>query len=522
MPSASRELRPQITALLWGLCLAVGCQDSTVIVGKLPPPIPSKPRDASVADSATRNAVDGATVALPDSAIVEPVPDAATTNPRSDLSRFTLSVDARPHAEFCKGRGIAISSQRADAAPADCESRIEPRVFAYGLCACEELRTDPASFLIDSFDSGRGAYSAGQTGGNVGLSSASLQLADDTQILGSLWVAGEGALALAAPRFTLSGDLKTNATLHVNAQNQHIVRDLWTAGDIVVNAGSLRVGRDAYQAFDRSGLAAIDVAGERRIARDLHVPAPCSCQTDAPIDVQALVKQAAANNDNAALSFDASTLEIPGLITNEQILPCGRLHAPSLTVQSTSTYWLSSNTRTALFVSGDLTVGAYSTLSLNNGATLPPNGELDVFIAGDLNVEANSTLALGFPARPAATRVFVAGQINARGILVLAAELYAPNASFASATLADAEMYGAIYARKIQLPSKRFHYDRAILDSGEACRAPAPQACSSCSDCPDDLSCRQGTCQPCQLDADCCEPLTCSARKCQILVSNWP
>ncbi|HET8937742.1 MAG TPA: hypothetical protein VFN67_30065 [Polyangiales bacterium] len=93
--------------------------------------------------------------------------------------------------EFCKGSGIAISSQRADAARTDCEARIERRVVAYGLCACEELRTDPASFSIDSFDSSRGAYSAGQTGGNVGVSSASLQLADNTQILGSLWVAGE-------------------------------------------------------------------------------------------------------------------------------------------------------------------------------------------------------------------------------------------------------------------------------------------------------------------------------------------
>jgi hypothetical protein len=447
--------------------------------------------------------------------------DAAPARPLdagSDRTAHTVGIEPGSYSELCSGSGSVLTSVRADGSASACEARVERRIFSYGLCACEALRIEGESFLVDSFDSSAASYVAGQTGGNVGLAGAGLTLANDTQILGSFFVAGAGLLPLSAASFVVSGDLKSNATLQISGGAQRIVRDLWAGSDVEVSGGSLRVERDVYQAAQHGGIDALSIGGAR-YTREVSVPPPCTCGAAAPIDVAALVAQAAVRNDNAAASFDPEALAVPSIVTDAHALPCGRLYGPSLTLDGFSTFaWLATE-RTALFLQGDLRVAGTSTLMV--GA--PLSGELDLFIAGNIDIAAGSTLTLGSPTRPAKMRVFLAGQIKSQGTLGLAAQLYAPNATFSTATNGvELDQYGAVYARAIQLVNDRFHYDRAILESGPACTASQPVSCVSCHECPDELACKAGSCQPCMADSDCCEPAVCADGKCRALVSSWP
>jgi|GEM_PF-1082283 len=494
------------------LWLAAACNDDTVIVGKLPrPSMPDAGRSESGVDAASVGAAGSQPPRDASLAVAPPVP-------RLDRTPYTVAIETSSYSELCNGSGSVLTSVRADGSASPCEARVERRVFGYGLCACEALQIEGESFLIDSFDSSAGAYTAGETGGNVGLAGTRMTLAHDTQILGSLSIAGDGVLPLAAASLVVSGDLKSNAALQVRGGMQRIVRDLWAGSDVVVSAGSLRVEGDAYQASQHTGLDALSIGGVRHQS-ELEVPEPCRCDAAAPIAVDALVAQASEQHDNAAASFDPSALAVGSLVTDAHVLPCGRLYGTSLTLDGPSTFVWMAMGRTALFLQGDLRVAESSTLMV--GA--PLSGELDLFVAGNIEVAASATLSLGASTRPAAMRVFVGGEINAQGSIQLAAQLYAPNATFSTAAnTVDLDQFGAIYARSIQLVNDRFHYDRAILHTGPACVASQPVSCASCYECPEELACTAGTCQPCESDSDCCEPTVCTAGKCRPLVSSWP
>jgi hypothetical protein len=511
-----------VALLAWS---AIACRDAAVVVGKLDLPLAGERSTASIAADGGGAGASGS-IEPPAAASGGGASDPIMTHePPSDGSRdagqndapYAQSIEPGTRDEFCAGKGAALKSTRASAAGADCEYRVERQLFAYALCACDELRFSNDSFVIDSFDSTQDPYKAGQTGLAIGVNGALTQLASDTQVLGSLTVAGAAALRVTGQNFLVTEDFRTNAALQLGASSQRIARDLWLADD-VSNTNVTRVDRDVHQSPGHIGASGLSVGGQRDTASVVHVDAPCACG-DAALDVAALVAQAHDRNDNATATFAMDALKIDTYTTDLKELPCGRLLVSSVDLQGPSTYVVSASGRTALFVQGDVHVASISTLFVKASDM----GELDVFIAGNIHVEQSSSLVLGDAAHPSALRVYVAGQIQLEGALAVAGHLYAPQAALTFPVVTgDTDVYGSILARTLDMGVKRMHYDRAIMHAAPACDAPAPQRCDDCRQCPDDLACKAGTCAACASDADCCEPAVCTNGQCQLLVSNWP
>jgi hypothetical protein len=497
----------------WLACAS--CQDVTLIVGNFAAPVAGQASPPSAGESGSTSA---------GMAAASGAGGAAATHP-SDA----LGVEMGARDQFCHGRGVALQSVANHVA--DCSPRAERELFSYALCACNELRLQGDGFSLDSFDSTQGTYLNSQSGAAVGVNASLSQLATDTQLLGSLRVAGAGSIALPGTNFLVADDFKTNAALQANGAGTKFGRDLWVASDIHAPQDAIVVGRDAYQAPGHTGIRSLSVAGTAYTSTDFSVPPPCPCDDAALLDIPALVDQARTMNDNAAAGWSADALSVGllGLITD---LPCGRLFANTISVPSGTNATLTLHGRTALFVAGDVKVEAVATLFIATPAPAgqPPNtGELDLFIRGNLMLATTSTIFLGDNARPAALRVYVGGDIVMAypSSIPLGAQLYAPNATVdvpvpASTGIAG-DAYGSIFARNIRSSGKqRMHYDRAILHAGAECSAAAPQRCDGCQQCPGDLACVAGSCSACTRDADCCAPSVCTNGKCQSLVSNFP
>jgi hypothetical protein len=241
-------------------------------------------------------------------------------------------VDIEPGSreQFCMGRGSALRATPTPGAAADCETRLERKLFSYALCACENMQLQGDSFFIDSFDSSRGAYAAGQTGAAVGVNGSLVQLANDTQILGSLFAAGTGVLAISGSGFLVAGDLETNTALQASQAGTRIARDVWIAGD-------------AYQAKGHTGIADVNVTGSVHNTSAFVVAPPCACDDASLLDIPALVAQARDSNDNALVGWSPDALSYGAWIADSKSIPCGRLFVNAISLQtaarSPSIHW---------------------------------------------------------------------------------------------------------------------------------------------------------------------------------------
>lgn len=498
--------------------VCVACSDSLVLVGDLD----GHRARVSSADGAMplTGSDDRAQVSEPSGATSTFERDAGDGRAAEPMATTgSVHIETGSHDAFCQGQGPALHERSDDASR--CGARLMRKLFSYALCACDELRIEGDSFVLDSFDSRAGVYRAGETGAAVGSNGPLSALATDTQLLGSVLLASDEPLVL-SKRVIVAGDLKTNGTLDTSGSELAVGRDLWVGGDIRTSGGSITVARDVYQTARRIGVGDVQLGGRTFASTDFRVEPPCACGDGDRIDVAALVAQARAMNDNEAVGWSPDPLALIGAGTSEaHSLPCGRLFLSETVVLNLSTFGAFATGRSALFIDGDFTVASLATVHLG-----VLSGELDVFIRGNLSVESNSTLLFGDTARPAATRVFIGGEVTARGMIVLGAQLYAPNATIDVTPVArdlGAEAYGAVFARDIRgLGAGRVHYDRAILDAEPACSAPAPQRCDGCHECPGDLACVHGECAACATDADCCAPNVCANGSCLPLVTSWP
>ncbi|HKP57290.1 MAG TPA: hypothetical protein VJV78_11250 [Polyangiales bacterium] len=500
-------------ALLTAMLLCAACTDLTVIVGDYELPVGG--RTSVPGSGAGAGAAAGSLAGAP----------AIATPPRVNVDTpDQLSIEPGTRAQFCGGRGPAVRSVRPGS---DCPTRIERRFFSQALCACEDLRLIGDSSQIDSYDSSQGTYVTGELGASIGVNGALAVFSPDTRVLGGVFASDDATLTLGgSAALTVSGDLKTNATLDALVTGTRIARDLWVGGDIVAVQDAITVGRDVYQHSGRSGGDSLKVGGLRHAVDTFDVPAPCACDPASLLDVAALVEQARAMNDNVAAGWSPDALKFGSfLMTRYQPLPCGRLYVnaislsgdPALVGLAVSSMDISAAQRTALFVDGDVTAQGIGTLNLGT-----KGGELDVFIRGNLVAEVNTTIMLGSDLmdptaqpRPAALRVFVGGDVILRGRLAVLGQLYAPQATI-DTTLLVPDSSGSIFARSITgLGATRVHYDRAILRAGQECSAPGPQRCDGCHQCPDDQACIAGSCNACVSDADCCAPTICTQGKCK-------
>ena len=433
-----------------------------------------------------------------------PTTDAGARN------RDTVQIEPGGRDEFCMRHGPAVrivSAASAASSPAVCNAGVGRRLFSYGLCSCGDALIN-SGFSTDSFDSQQHAYGTGPSalGGAVGINGALGTQGDFFTLGGTVIVAGRGPLTIANAG-SFSGSLKTNAALAFNTSLAISVQgDLWADADINASEGTTVKG-DVYQTPGHALAASVQVTGSVHTS-EFVVAAPCPCGADAVLDVAAIVAEAQHENDNDPLgiSADAFAASKHDAGVSAQ-LTCGRVWLDDAVIPADSFSTVAQ--RLALFVHGDLTVGA------NFATNFGPTGELDVFVSGDLKLDG----PIGNTDHPTALRFYVGGSqpIAFGGSLVtFAAQLYAPNAAVLLEP-SPMNFFGSIFAARFEAQGtfESLHYDRAVLELGEACDPVTPTPCEQCVQCPAGLTCRDGRCGACQSTADCCEPMVCSEGTCQ-------
>jgi hypothetical protein len=200
-------------------------------------------------------------------------------------------------------------------------------------------------------------------------------------------------------------------------------------------------------------------------------------------------------------------------------LPCGRYYLSE--ISGVGEIVVRVEGRVALAVSG--TVAAAGSLRFE----LEDDAEIDLFIGGDLGLIGAARF--GDEARPAATRIYVAGEsdIALVGASAFVGNLYAPNAVVTAPGYLRA--YGSFFARDFNVPGyAHIAYDRAVTDldcDDDPDEPPPPENdvpegynCDLCGDCFDGLACFDSRCQPCQEDRNCCSQQVCEAGRCVNLV----
>jgi hypothetical protein len=416
--------------------------------------------------------------------------------------------------EFCAGKGSTIPLPGGK-----CSGDLSKKTFLFALCSCSSVKANN-SIVTDSLDSSTGQ----STGKNGSVGVRGDYDGQQATIGGSLWVDGSVTMG---NHHDVAVELQCGGPLDTNASEVAIAADAYVEGDIADAQGKLVVGKTL---FIPAGKAHPGVVATSVVEGPVDVAAPCDC--DAPIDIVGLVQSFAQGNDDEANGVSPGELTgLTAAVTRE--LPCGRYYFTG--VQSTSSVTVKLTGHTAIFIEGD--VLASGPLAFELG----PDAELDLFISGSL--KPDNAVKIGDKARPAATRVYVAGEVLMSGQLDLAANLYLPNAIFSGKN--TVELWGALYAKGLSLDGAlTVHYDEAILEvpgcagsggsaggqgvggqagSGQAGsgQAGSGQAggqsgqggsgCSDCKGCDNPTpACSGGTCGPCTKNSDCCPPMVCN------------
>ncbi|MFO0608413.1 MAG: hypothetical protein U0324_34925 [Polyangiales bacterium] len=430
--------------------------------------------------------------------------------------RCARQVFTDPSGAPCAGGGAPV-----ELGGGRCAGAVAETSFRWAICSCSDLRmTTP--LVTDGFDSTGGGYAPGGVGAGVGVN-ATFSNTNTTDVGGALWVGGAQAWGISAPQ-RVRQVLKLNASFLAN-------NGLTVGGDAYVNGdarGNVPVA--ITETLHVPAGATVDpMVSYRRVAREpVTVEPPCDCSPATLVPVAALVAEGRTRNDNARIGLDSEALVTPG--TDRRLdLPCGRYYISSIGNPGSVT--IVAHGRTALFIGGDVAVTAPIAITLDEGA------ELDLVIGGSFR--ATSTVALGSPARPALTRVYIAGAegFRATGTTTVGGNLYLPGGTFDITT--PLEVWGSVFAGSFRSTNTvSVHYDRGVLRAGDTCRNPPPTpgadagapdgggtdaggdggtpACTSCRDCANQ-ACVGGRCGACRGDGDCCAPLQCWMGRCVVI-----
>ena len=410
--------------------------------------------------------------------------------------RGSGAADSPPEgsrAAYCAGHGPPVTLPGSGGDGDACLGRIAETVFRHAVCACEDLN-HTGRLETDSYDSASGAPTVAE-GGPVGVNGA-YGSTGPASIGGSLTVANPGeVLQLSTGSSRIGGDLETNGGLRWTG-TAAVARDVWATGEIV-GTGLLEVGRDVHA----PSMSPLSVrVGGRHVPESVPVEEPCHCGST--LDIPGAVSAAETDNHNDDVGLDPDAYV--DLVARHRFeLPCGRFYLRGVEGTGHLTFVVSG--RTALFIDGDVRITGGFDIELRDGA------EIDLLIAGDFS--STGSVRLGDPERAAATRVYVggSGEVRLTGGSAFVGNVYAPNAPIT--TTGGTEIYGAVFGRRVQATgSLRVHYDRAVLETGDACPPPPEDdECDVCGSCPDGLQCVAGSClEACTSDADCCGPTTCN------------
>lgn len=416
---------------------------------------------------------------------------------RSDLVAGHLGASTQSNVAGASSSGVFNTSPQAcdQGGPpitlpplGGCTTDLAKRIFLFAICTCSDfeagggITTNPFGTSVVDFDQGA----------SIGVNGHYQAEGVSSKLGGSLWVSGNADFG----QHEIWGELQCGGTVSVSSVST-VHRDALVLGALAAPeltiGGTLRVTEGAQ-------IAVGSVGNETQRVTTSAIPKPCNC--GAPVDVASVARYFATDNDDARASLNASSLaEVHGAL--ERTVGCGRYYFDDLSGTGSVTLHLTG--KTLLAVGGEFSNSGGLSIDLG------PAAELDLFIAG--NLELSGPLSIGDPNRPAATRIYVAGQAAFSSDLKLYANLYIPNSLLAMS--APSEFWGALFSQSLSASAGlSVHYDESVL-ALPSCTPPG-QSCSSCRDCANPTAaCNAGRCEPCQRDSDCCPPLYCNQGVCQ-------
>ncbi|HET9955826.1 MAG TPA: hypothetical protein VFQ61_15050, partial [Polyangiaceae bacterium] len=348
--------------------------------------------------------------------------------------------------------------------------------MSHAVCTCGDLAVQGllATSAYDSLE----ASSLNTTGAAVGVN-GTYTSGDYARVQGSFTIAGTSLLTLVG--LDVAGDLKLAAT-GVSLGPIQVGRDAWFARSVSV-LDETRIARDLHLARNATVTGLRDERVGGRTVRDVtEIAPPCRCGSEATFDLAANIETAREQNDNDRIGLSVQKLNQAASVAgaageggsaNTFELPCGTYFLSDMPISQP--LQLRVTGRVALFVAGDVALRNDFTLDLGAEA------ELDWFIAGRLDLRGATRV--GDPERAARLRIYVgsSSEITFPSAHV-AGNLYAPRADVTVTGVGD--VYGSIFARNLtSADALTVHYDRAILNLGDQCPAPANTACAGCGEC---------------------------------------
>jgi hypothetical protein len=416
------------------------------------------------------------------------------------------SVVAGPDAGFCQSTGPVVTVGTGTSSHQECTGQIAQTTFLNALCTCGDTKL--VGYLnTRAFDSSQGSYdpSSNLGGGAVGINGAFSVGAGDTDIGGSLSIAGPQSLNFTG-YLRVGGDLRLAGASTVTGYTE-VDRDAWFGGSFT-DLGPLKVKRNLHSSG--SVFAIPTTVSGQTVPGAVSISPPCPCSASDFLDVAAIVADGQAHNDNAANGISPDALKNV-LLNAELTLPCGRTYLSEISGVGQVTVHVTG--RAAVFVGGS--VNALGALSFK----LENSGELDLFVAKDLIL--TGSCSFGDKSRPAGARIYVggSGEVSLFGSAGFVGNVYAPHSKVSAVGYAD--VYGSIVAGEFDSPGyAHFVYDRAVTTAGSSCPpVNVPGACRKCGDCTDGSGCVNGTCSACAADTDCCGQFTCSGGKCTPVIN---
>lgn len=411
------------------------------------------------------------------------------------------AIDGATTTATCAGGGPPVVVDGVDA-DGECAGGIAETTFRWAVCSCGYLELHNP-LLTDAYDSTAGPYTPGQLGGGVGVNGAFTNTGTTT-IFGPLWSSASTGGVLTSNATTIRQDLQVGGPLNVS--NPFTVGgDAFVVGDVTTSS-TISITGDLHQPGGSGRTGSVSYAN--LVTQPVTVPTACDrCEAGDLLPIEGMVAaHRSPNNDNATIALDPDVLLIPNRPVRLE-LPCGRFYLRG--INTNAPLVISTQGRTALFIDGEIATTAPITFAVG------PAGELDVFVADKLTTSAKMTI--GSPNYPALTRVYLGGvgtTLTLTNDVLIGGFVYLARGGFLSSN--PLEVFGGIIAGVFRNDgSTTVHYDRQVLEAGDAC-PPKPPQCTSCADC-GNQACNGGTCGACTSNADCCAPLSCSQGECVLI-----
>ena len=386
-----------------------------------------------------------------------------TVEPGPTPPLVPVCVDPNPpggsYDDFCAGTGSMIliaadpTSGVTDPNSEICADQLAADTFRQALCSCDPIAGGAFGLTTATTNTVTGMIM-----GNTAhvYTNGEYQHGGQADIEGSLVAAGTGNHTPGG-RTEVTMDAMFNGNYATTSQVFYAIDD----GDMYVNGNvsgrQTTVNGGAGSLFHPSGTTvSTTTSAYVDVTAPVVIDEPCTaCDRRTAVDIAGFIAAFKDNNDNVISGRNLDPTAWASAAGGNLSLPCGRFFLTE--VNTSNSFTLTAEGRTALFIEGDLRSGAQLTMNVDPGA------EIDVFVGG--TIEGGASINLGSQTDASRVRVYVAGSdpIVFSGNSNFGGNVYAPNAEIQFGGTVN--VYGSFYARRFTGTSNvKITYDEGILD----------------------------------------------------------